>query len=235
MKLAQRSTAYQRPTLFGVVYTSRLFSEIESQNTLAVFRGKIGPTLDLQNPEHALALLEWLNKWGCRITKESFQPMVPILADWFQKWAGRFPRAGLPNLEAADLDILAGAYGDLLAIEEFGPTSAAKALFAVCSEAAMPWDAAIQAAFNLSGREPAKYRKMLEKSGHEAATLLAESAQRGMSDGKSLLEKINSRARTLPELLDQYNWVTITRRHQIPSCEDLRQWVGWGCCQMSTP
>lgn len=221
--------SYQSPTLFGVAYTSRLFREVEPTDTLKAFRDKTGSAPNLLNPEHARALLQWLNKWGCRITKGSFDSILPKLADFFQKWARQFPRAELQNLQAHHLDALAGAYSDLLAIDEFGPTSAAKALFALCPHAAMPWDAAIQAAFGLSGREREKYRSMLVLSRREAETLIADAARCAVGDIRSLLNMTGTHALTLPKLLDEYHWVTITRRHQIPNCEELKQWAGWVC------
>jgi hypothetical protein len=149
------------------------------------------------------------------------------LADWSHKWKRRLPRIDLQSLQARQLDALAGAYGELIAIPEFGPTAASKALFALCPYAAMPWDAAIQAGFGLLGREPEKYREMLVLSGSEANTVMADAARHGVGDPQALLSRAESRAITLPELLDRYHWVTITRRHKIPTREELVQWVQW--------
>ncbi len=55
---------YQNPTLFGMVYTSRLFREVDVPSRYEEFCAETRPTLDLQNPAHAQALLEWLNKCG---------------------------------------------------------------------------------------------------------------------------------------------------------------------------
>jgi hypothetical protein len=57
---------YPAPTLFGVVYASRLFREIdESSEAYQKFFSRTAPRLDLKSPDtnhHAQYLLDWLNK-----------------------------------------------------------------------------------------------------------------------------------------------------------------------------
>lgn len=215
------------PTFFGVAYTSRLYREIEAAQSLVKLRETIGPTPDLRNRDHACALLEWLNKWGCRITKKAFFAISDSLAEWFDE--REFAGGELHKLQDHELKALTDAYEALLTIREFGPTAASKALFVLCPDAAIPWDAAIQRKFKLLGNAPEQYRKMLVHSGREAAALIADAARCGISDHRAIPSAVNSQAITLPELLDEYHWVTITRRHTIPSGEELRQWAGWAC------
>jgi hypothetical protein len=224
--------AYQNPTLFGVAYASRLFREVDTPSSFEALRRKTGTGgLDLKNPAngHAQALLEWLNKWGCRITKDSFPVISSKLAKWFRKWKPKLPHTNLVSLQEQHLDILADAYNELLDVDDFGSTSASKALFAVCPHSAMPWDAAIQAEFKLSGRARENYRDMLERSKDEAEILIADAARCGVTDPQNIPHEVGSPGRTLPRLLDEFHWITITRRHRIPACEELQQWAGWAC------
>ena len=224
--------AYQDPTFFGVTYAARLFGEIETSNTLATLRHATGERPDLRNREHAQALLEWLNSWGCRITKEAFPGISDNLAEWCHE--RKFPSGEIHELQDRELDALTGASQGLLAIREFGPTVASKALFVLCPGAAIPWDAAIQQEFGLVGSAPEKYREMLVLSGREAAGLIADAAHCGVSDHRTIPSIVKSHAVTLPELLDEYHWITITRRHTIPSSDDLKRWLAWACREVVT-
>lgn len=42
---------------------------------------------------------------------------------------------------------------------------------------------------------------------------------------------IGSPDRTLVRLLDEYHWIAIIRRHETPTPEELKQWVGWASPQ----
>jgi hypothetical protein len=66
--------AYQKPTLFGVAYASRLFREVDGDQAFETLRRETGPSLNSRFPDrngHAQALLKWLNNWGCRIAAKS--------------------------------------------------------------------------------------------------------------------------------------------------------------------
>ena len=90
----------------------------------------------------------------------------------------------------------------------------------------MAWDAFIQSAFQLKG-DRAGYRNMLVLSKAEAENLEADAARCGVADWRSIPDVVGRSGYTLPKLLDEYHWVTISRRHQIPAREDLQQWIGW--------
>jgi hypothetical protein len=223
----------QNPTLLGVAYASRLFRELDTRSSFEVLQRKTSTALNLTNSAngHAQALLDWLNKWGCRITKESFPLISSKLEKWFREWKARLRHAELIDLRGEHLDVLAGAYTAMLIIDDFGPTSASKALFAICPHAAMAWDAAIQAEFKLGGDAAKNYRSMLERSKHEAQMLIADAARCGVDDPRNIPLEVGCPGRTLPRLLDEYHWITITRGHRIPAGEELQRWVEWACAQ----
>lgn len=222
---------YKPPTCFGVAYASRLFREIDASGSLTKFRETTKPVLDLGKPKHGLALLQWLNEWGCRINRKSFENISERLAEWFPECGRQLPQAEIHNLKDPDREQLAHAYQQLIAIEGFGPTGASKALFALCPHAAIPWDGAIQEKFGLGGREPEKYRQMLICSAGEAQVVIADATRHGAPDSRMIPQAIESQALTLTELLDQYHWVTITRRHKVPTTGELARWTEWASCE----
>jgi hypothetical protein len=150
------------------------------------------------------------------------------LAEWNAQWALSLPQA---NVELAvvgdeDLDILADAYNALRALP-LGPTAAAKTLFAVRPEIAIPWDDPIRAQFKLNRGDRDDYRMMLGLSRDEAKMVVADAAHRGVENRQYIPRAIGSPDRTLVRLLDEYHWITITRRHETPTCNELKQWVEW--------
>jgi hypothetical protein len=198
-----------------------LFPEVDGVDDFATFCRATQNEPNLQNPEHAKLLLTWLNNWGARIAKTAFSSMLVELAKWFSEWGQSLPRSGLLDLQDQAIESFVAAYEDLKRqVNGFGPTSASKTLFAVRPDGAMPWDAAIQTEFR-------DYRTLLQRSRDEARMVVCEASTRcGGANQRSIPLIVRAPNKTLPKLLDEYHWVTITRRHCIPTCEELRQWVG---------
>jgi hypothetical protein len=162
-------------------------------------------------------------KWSYRdlshriITTFDSAVQASSLSYWDQQWGPQppHPHIELVNLQDADIDVLIAAYEALLGVHGLGPTAAAKILFALHPETAMPWDEAIRAVLNI-GANGRGYRDMLVRSKHEAALLIADAIQCGIGDRQDIPGIVGSPDRTLARLLDQYNWITITNAHQIP-------------------
>jgi hypothetical protein len=219
---------YQNPTLFGMVYTSRLFREADVPSSYEELCDRTGPTLNLQNPAHAQAILEWLNKWGCRIEIDLFPRLSQQLAQWDDQWSAHLPQASVELLELAsnELDILADAYEALLAVFRTAncrSTPAAKALFAVRPEAAVAWDRKIRSTLNVLDDKEA-YREMLALSTRELEMLVVEAMQRGIAK-RDIPRFLGSPGRTLVRLLDEYHWITITVGNQVPTCGESQEWI----------
>jgi hypothetical protein len=126
-----------------------------------------------------------------------------------------------------ELDVIVNAYGELMKSRGLGPTITSKILFAVRPNAAIPWDELIQAQFKFQRGGRDDYRSMLALSKDELEMVIADAARCGVTDVRNIPEAIGSPDRTLVRLLDGYHWITITRRHEVPSPEMLKQWVGW--------
>jgi len=70
-KLALASTMYNSPTPFN--------------ESLALLNKAMGGSIDLNNPEHRISLVEWLNDWGCRhLSKEYHEVASSSISSWYQ-------------------------------------------------------------------------------------------------------------------------------------------------------
>ena len=107
----------------------------------------------------------------------------------------------------------------------FGPVGAAKILFAIRPEALPPWDEPILEELGYDG-SGASYRRYLDWV-RQSIEHLTEQALRfgiGRSDIPRLLGRPKS---SLCKLIDEYNWVAITKKCPAPKAEELRQWLNW--------
>lgn len=221
--LREAEKGYLQPKLFDVAYSARLFREIENPSRYAEFLAKTAPQFDLTIEAHSTELLNWLNKWGCRIAEARFPTLSSQLQSWIAKQKLPAPDIGIAELKAADIDELTAAYETLRQCE-FGPTGTAKALFAVRPKSAMVWDEPIRTAFGLAD-DGVGYGNMLKASRAEAQALLADSKQYGITDiAKAIGSPDYS---SVAKLLDEYHWITITRGHRIPSRSELQIWLDW--------
>ena len=214
---------YVRPTFFGIAYASRLFRQQDYQSTYQAFSDATSP-LDFTNASHAEALRTWLNQWGCRISKQ--KPISRTLAIWARNWVARLPHRSLRNLFEADIELLGSAYWELRN-NLLGPAAAAKAIFALKPETAIPWDQAIRDGLGLKDNRDG-YPEMLRRSQKEANFLVEDASELGISES-DIPKEIGSPGRTLARLLDEYHWITLTQGHQIPSVKDLKLWLSWEC------
>jgi hypothetical protein len=208
---------YQKPTMLGLAYVCRLFREVETP----MFQG------DLQSSAKALALLKWLNNWGCRINTASLPALSKKLLAWSREWTSQLPRnVALVEFRGPHLDHFAAAYAALRTLG-LGSTSASKTLFALRPKAAIAWDKPIREQFHLNADGSEAYRAMLVLSKEEAETVIADAARCGVTNWRDIPERVGSRGRTLPQLLDQYHWITVTRGHRVPTRAELERWSAW--------
>jgi|SRR5208283_2945543 len=215
--------AYLQPTLFGVVYASRLFREAYDPSSYRDFVMKTAPTLDLGNVSHGKELLKWLNKLGCRIDENRFPELSSQLTKWFAEQSLPSVDIDLAELGDSSFDQLMLAYESLRNCG-LGPTRAAKALFAVRPRCAIPWDESIRTEFKLpeNGRG---YRDMLKLSRQEEILLVEDANRCGIAD---IPKAVGGAAHdTLAKLLDEYHWITISVGHQIPLPSELERWTSW--------
>jgi hypothetical protein len=149
------------------------------------------------------------------------------LADWYREWDSRLASVDLIALSSRELEEFSTAYAVLLDINGFGPTAASKILFATRPHTAMPWDALIQKRLGFRNGTPCEYWSFLERSITEIRMIVEDAMGHGIDDPCKAACEHGEKVPTLPWLLDKYHWITITRHHKIPTCEELRQWTQW--------
>ena len=202
-----------------------------------------GGAPDLADAAHRRAMLKWLNKWGCRQfkTEHHHQASSEIL-EWSKQYlSSLFPvDRELFDLSQRDLAAAGEAYESLsIRIASYktrnrstyavsvGPTGASKVLFAIRPQALPPWDDKIRRHLGYDGSR-ASYLAFL---GH-VRSLLEHLAGLCKREGFALAElprRLGRPQSTLPKLIDEYYWVTITRGCKPPDRHTLQRWAKWAC------
>ena len=230
-------------TLGRMAVAVLLFNSLTPYNaSLATFRSATGDSLDLATQKHRRVLLKWLNNWGCRhLSKEQHQIASKSIFDWYQSNCATLFSDEMPlwQLEDQEIETAANAYGSLkdrmgarnvrhgdqLHVH-IGPTAASKILFALRPRALMPWDDAMRKSFGYDD-SPKSYFKYLVEI--RDLTLHIEKLCRNKGfQIDNLPEKVDRPRSTVIELINEYIWVTETRKVELPSSETLTQWVSLG-------
>lgn len=230
-------------TLGKLAVAGLLFNSLTPYNTSLVnFRSATGDRIDFTIQEHRDALMNWLNDWGCRhLSKDQHQVASQSILDWYQtNCATLFSgKTSLWQLEDQEIETAANAYGSLKdrigarrsrysneSEVHIGATAASKILFAMMPKAMMPWDEAMRKSFGCDG-SPQSYARYLNTIRH--LTLHIDTLCR--SNGfqiDDLPEKIGRPDSTVLELINEYVWVTETRKIKLPSSETLLRWASLG-------
>lgn len=230
------------PRLFEIAYACRLYAEFtEYDEALDELQEMTGRKLDLTNSAHRKALLRWLNAWGCRQFAIEHHPDASRA---LEAWAGRClpllppPDAALAELTAHDLDDATRAYEDLAQARasvrqrgrkeypvSFGPTGAAKTLYALRPEVFPPWDEPIREALGLDGSGES-YRRFLESVQLAIQSLISEAREHGIHP-QDIPRAISRPGSSLPKLMDEFYWVTIRNGVRLPTPADIAMWHAW--------
>ena len=228
--------------LHELAYACRLYAAFtDFDRSITEFRSVVGSALDLGIEMHRHALLRWLNSWGCRQFEKEDHPLA---SDELKKWADRYmvrlplPHQDLAELSENALDAAAEAYGDLKGRRAsardrgsgshpvtFGATGAAKVLYALQPEAFPPWDDPIRRHFCCDG-SPDSYRQFLSSVREQVRALVQEADQLGIP-ASEIPKAVGRRDSSLPKLVDECFWVTITKNCASPSQEELECWLHW--------
>lgn len=198
--------------------------------------------LDLHDDNHLMYLLKWLNVWGCRqFSIKDYK----LAAGEIKSWYGKFAEILVPeektliSLSEDDLKGIESAYSNLCSKTAsnrrsrngepspviVGPTGAAKILFALRPNSLIPWDEAIRKKFD-PDRTANPYSEYLRK----AINLLEELSKDCKENGFELSElpqKLNRPESSLAKIIDEFYWVTVSRKCPVPSKEKLQQWISW--------
>ncbi len=234
-----REASYVDPDvrLFDLVYCCRLYAEAtDFDAALTRLWDATDSQVDLSQPRHRELTVEWLRAWGCRtLRREDNELTLHALEAWWRRWLHELHAvdATLDELTDHDLDIAARAYGDLasthaahrqlsgrLADVNFGPTAAAKTLFAIRPKALLPWDEAIRRVLGYDGH-PRSYRDAIVRARRELSEAVADAGV----PAERLPEIVGRPASPPPKLIDEHDWVRHARGHAPPSNQQLQDWL----------
>ncbi len=228
--------------LYELAYACRLYADMtEYDEAIQVLRHTTGITIDLEKASHRTAVLKWLNAWGCRQFSIEHHPMASrALQEWGHRNLSLLPRedASLTELSEADLDRVAPAYDRLCELRAgirrrqskhysvtFGPTGAAKILYALRPKVFPPWDEPIRSALNLDGSGES-YRRFLATVQAAIQSVIEDARRHGLAPYQ-IPDAIDRPGVSVPKLIDEFYWVTITNGVRLPAPDELSKWCRW--------
>jgi hypothetical protein len=191
---------------------------------------------NLRDDSHMAALLQWLNRWGCRQFALDFHGFAAEnIREWADTCLDLLPstQTTLHEMSASQLENTVQAFdalkiklaskrlrdGKLIPVS-IGATGASKILFGLRPHALPPWDEPIREIYAKS------YSAYLRDAQLALKEVSAEAAKFGIV-GDNLSSAIGRGASTCAKLIDEYNWVTITRNGELPTPETLKHWFEW--------
>ena len=232
-------------TPFDLACASYLYEAMTGYaSSLDELRRRIGieNVLDLSVEEHRLALLTFLNSWGCRNLATDWHHLaLDQLRRWHCGARERLDGLDVPPWpsDARSRRDLADVFDELSASiaarkmrkgrelrVSYGLTATAKTLFILRPSVFPAWDGPIRSELGYSG-DGSSYAQFTA----DVHAKIAESAEQ-CGQGRPLLEslpKVLGRPAytTLTQLVAEYYWITITRRVTLRSCEEVSRWLSW--------
>lgn len=229
--------------VYEIAFSSYIYRHLTGFNkSFNRFMESVGNNLDLNKEKNRQALLNWLNAWGCRNFYTKCHELASSeLADWYSRHGKELPQhdKNICELSANDLRNIQKIYNSLKArtasktknrsgsarINSFGNTSASKILFAIRPRAFIPWDIEMRK-FYKKEYGITTYEEYLKKVIIELKELRKSCIKNGFRL-EDLPIKLNKETSTLPKLIDEYHWVTITRKFNLPDSKMLKAWLKW--------
>ncbi|MDI6802412.1 MAG: hypothetical protein QME58_01025 [Bacteroidota bacterium] len=195
----------------------------------------------LNNQEHRLTLLKWLNKWGCRQFAIVYHNTAQNeLLEWYNQISNQlFPYdKNIWELTEDDYPIIHELFESLMnrlasiqhrgnneITKRFGAIGAAKILFAIRPKCFAPWDNPIikKLGYRKSSDSYVKYIRHIK---NELISLQASCIENGFTLA-DLPEKFQRPNSSVPKLIDEYFWMTITQKWSLPDNGTFRNWANW--------
>ena len=234
---------YENVTLYKLALASTMYDSLTPfNNSLGDLNKATDGSVDLTNLTHRISLLHWLNDWGCRhLSEDQHQVASQSILDWHQtNCAALFnDKAPLWELKDQELETVAHAYGSLKdkigarrsrhgndAEVHIGATAASKILFAIRPKALMPWDEAMRISFGCDG-SPESYSRYL-KIIRNLISHIGELCRNKGFQIEDLPKELGRPDSTVLALVNEYIWVTETRKVELPSSRTLARWAELG-------
>jgi len=230
-------------TLCKLALAGTMYDSLTPFNySLALLNEATGDSIDLNNPAHRISLMKWLNDWGCRhLSKDQHEVASSSILNWYQAdGACLFPNEKpIWGLGENEMEVAANAYGSLkdstgawrihdgrkLEVH-IGTTAASKILFAIRPKALMPWDRAMRASFKCDG-SPTSYFRYLKRIRKITSHIGVLCRDKGFQID-DLPQKLGRPNSTTLALVNEYIWVTESRKCKLPSSHTLARWAELG-------
>ena len=211
-------------------------------DSLAQFSRRVEGNTDLFNDEHRLALLHWLNQWQCRQFSLAYHELASAgLLEWHVEFGEYLPprTKHLWEMPEATIEDYAGMFdtlakkiasyrqigpGKKVAVS-FGPTAAAKTLFALRPKVFVAWDEPIRAALRYDG-SGTSYTRFLVRL-HDELLDLQDQCRGFEIDLPDLPHAIGRPLSTPAQLMDEYYWATLAHGVTAPSRKQMARWLEW--------
>jgi hypothetical protein len=222
-------------------YLYGIFTDFDE--SFIAFLNATNHSIDLTISEHRHQLLTWLNSWGCRQFAVEYHNLASKeISSWYNEHRSNLPRSRTNLWELTEPEFISvrTAFESLSKRKasirkknnnrysvSVGPTGASKILFAIRPKALIPWDAQIRQHFKRQlncDKDDESYIayhreviKMLDKLKKQC-----ESHGLQLINLPKILNRPNS---SIPKLIDEYHWVTITNNSPAPSSEMFQLWI----------
>lgn len=228
--------------LSQLAYACRIYAGFtQFDASYLTFLDRTGGRLDFRDPMHMKALLTWLNSWGCRqFAVDYHQQASQSILGWAERREPALPDSSrrLDHLSDKDIQTIADAYADLSQCRacqrtrksgnydvRVGPTGAAKILFAARPLAFPPWDDPIRAKLGYDNSRHS-YCQYLVRVRQDVGELCSEGLRLGIA-AQDIPTEVGRPRSTLPKLVDEYNWVTVTKGFLPPEPDEIAKWHRW--------
>ncbi|MGB5925394.1 MAG: hypothetical protein WBH01_04795 [Dehalococcoidia bacterium] len=234
---------YENMTLSKLALASTMYDSLTPFNpSLGRLDEATSSNIQLTNRKHRLLLLKWLNEWGCRnLPKEQHDVASNSILKWYQVYGASLFSNEKSIWDSVDgeLEIAARSYGSLKdeigawrvrgkskRKVHIGPTAASKILFAIRPKALMPWDEAMRVAFKCDGSPESYFEYLIEI--RDLALRIGNLCRNKGFQIEALPQRLGRPKSTVLALINEYIWVTVTRKVELPSSETLMQWASLG-------
>lgn len=194
------------------------------------FLNSTGNSLDLYDPQHRKALLVWLNSWACRQFVVDYHDFASEqILDWYTNAKLLVPEKSkniweLTENDFSKINILYDSLANIPVSKKYrnsreivnhaGPTGASKILFALRPKSLILWDEKMRAHFK-KGDNGFAYIQYI-KDVNEIVKDLIIQCNRNNFQIEELPKRINRPNSTIPKIIDEYFWVTITKKWTLP-------------------
>lgn len=196
---------------------------------------------NLNNQEHRYALIRWLNQWGCRQFAINYHDLAQReLLEWYDQYSNQiFPHnRNIWEFVEEDFPIIRNLFeslsnrtasiqhrGNNEIVKRFGAIGAAKILFAIRPKCFAPWDNPIRDAFDFDN-SPNSYILYIQEIKNILQTIRISCEQNGFTLA-DLPERLHRENSSVPKLIDEYFWMTITQNWSLPDNDIFRNWARW--------